>query len=148
MLTSGKTSTACCHVRWHHHVPWHRRPYAKGDHQLGSLHHENQDHRSPREEILCMDRRLHLGFTFNLPTDVDQQTRIRRIWPLHCSQKMFLILTIWKQIFHFLQMLSSRLFAFWPNQSHFSISMNKHAKELISKKKKKKKKKYSALIPL
>merc|ERR1719259_1169093 len=36
-----------CHVRWHHHVPRYRRQNAEGDHRPGSLHHQDQDHRSP-----------------------------------------------------------------------------------------------------
>merc|ERR1712110_1018249 len=31
------------------------------------LHHEDQDHRPTREEVLCLDRRLHPGFSLNLP---------------------------------------------------------------------------------
>merc|ERR1712072_447914 len=53
-------------------------------------HHEDQDHRTTREEILRLDRRIYLGFALHLPTDVDQQTRIRRIWPIHRSPKMLL----------------------------------------------------------
>merc|ERR1711990_27758 len=49
-------------LRWHHHVPRYRRSYAEGNHRLGSFHHEDQDHRSSREEIFRLDRRLHLGF--------------------------------------------------------------------------------------
>merc|ERR1711973_596917 len=33
--------------RWHHHVPRYRRQNAEGDHRPGSLHHQDQDHRSP-----------------------------------------------------------------------------------------------------
>merc|ERR1712129_157652 len=80
---------------------------------------------APPERKYSVDRRLHLGFAFNLPTDVDQQTRIRRIWPLHCSPEMFLILTILNFLFHSFQLLSSGLFVFWPNQSHFLLFMLK-----------------------
>merc|ERR1712113_683260 len=38
---------------------------------------KSQDHCSTRKKILCMDWRLHLGVSFHLPTDVDQQARIR-----------------------------------------------------------------------
>ncbi len=41
---------------------------AEGDHCSGPSHHEDQDHCSPWEEILRMDRWLHLGFTLHLPT--------------------------------------------------------------------------------
>merc|ERR1711936_1057724 len=37
-----------------------------------------------------VDRRIHLGFSFHLPTDVDHQARIRRVRPIHCPQKMLL----------------------------------------------------------
>merc|ERR1719312_1736017 len=76
--------------RWHHHVPRYRRSYAEGDHRLGSFHHEDQDHRPSREEILRLDRRLHLGFPLYLPGDVDLQARVRRGWPRHRSPQMLL----------------------------------------------------------
>merc|ERR1711878_121744 len=66
--------------------------YAKGDHCLGSLHHQDQDYCSPRKEIPCLDRRIHLGFSLHLPTDVDHQARIRRVRPIHCPQEVLLIL--------------------------------------------------------
>merc|ERR1719427_759117 len=37
-----------------------------------------------------MDWRIHPGFTLNLPTDVDQQTRVRRIRTIHRPQEVFL----------------------------------------------------------
>ena len=37
-----------------------------------------------------LDRTIHLGFHLHLPTDVDLETRIRRIWSIHCPQKMLL----------------------------------------------------------
>merc|ERR1712042_316347 len=66
---------------WHNHVPRYRRSYAEGDHRLGSFHHEDQDHRYSREEVLRLDRRLHLGFPLHLPGDVDLQAGVRRGWP-------------------------------------------------------------------
>merc|ERR1719376_2006603 len=33
---------------------------------------------------------IHLGFTLDLPADVDQQTRIRRVWPIHRAQEVLL----------------------------------------------------------
>merc|ERR1712079_107217 len=47
------------------------------------LHHQDQDHRSPREEVLRLDRRLHPGFPLHLPADVDLQAGVRRVRPLH-----------------------------------------------------------------
>merc|ERR1719374_125488 len=76
--------------RWHHHVPRYRRPHAEGDHRLGSLHHEDQDHRSSREEVLRLDRRLHLGFPLHLPGDVDLQAGVRRVRPRHCPPQVLL----------------------------------------------------------
>merc|ERR1712072_172875 len=64
--------------------------YAEGNLLPRPTHHEDQDHRTTREEILRLDRRIYLGFALHLPTDVDQQTRIRRIWPIHRSPKMLL----------------------------------------------------------
>merc|ERR1712013_382250 len=77
-------------LRRYDHVPRYRRPYAEGDLRPRPTHHEDQDRRPTREEILRLDWRIHLGFPVHLPTDVDQQTRIRRIWPIHCSPKMLL----------------------------------------------------------
>merc|ERR1711992_484720 len=62
----------------------------KGNHCLGSIHHQDQDYCSTRKKILRMDRRIHLGFPLHLPTDVDHQARIRRMRPIHCPQKMLL----------------------------------------------------------
>merc|ERR1712090_61822 len=72
------------------HVPRYRRSYAKGDHQHGSFHHEDQDHRSSREKILRMDRWLHLGFPLHLPGNVDLQAGVRRGWSRHCPPQMLL----------------------------------------------------------
>merc|ERR1712107_495488 len=66
-----------CPLWRHHHVPRNRRQNAEGDHRPGSLHHEDQDHRSPREEVLRLDRRLHPGFPLHLPADVDLQAGVR-----------------------------------------------------------------------
>merc|ERR1712243_260117 len=77
-------------VRRIHHVPWYRRPHAEGDHQYGSLHHEDQDHRSSREEVLRLDRWLHLGFPLHLPGDVDLQAGVRRGRPRHRPPQVLL----------------------------------------------------------
>merc|ERR1712099_184590 len=79
-----------CPVRWHHHVPRYCRQNAEGDHRPGSLHHEDQDHRSPREEVLRLDRRIHPCFSFHLPADVDLQAGVRRVRPLHRAQEVLL----------------------------------------------------------
>merc|ERR1712192_169300 len=65
-------------------------PYAEGDHRPGSLHHQDQDHRSPREEVLRLDRRLHPGFPLHLPADVDLQAGVRRVRPIHCPPQVLL----------------------------------------------------------
>merc|ERR1712014_370048 len=62
----------------------------KGDHRPGSLYHQDQDHRSPREKVLRLDRRLHPGFPLHLPADVDLQAGVRRVRPLHRPQEVLL----------------------------------------------------------
>ena len=62
----------------------------EGDHCPGSLHHQDQDHRSPREEVLRLDRRLHPGFPLHLPADVDLQAGVRRVRLLHCPPQVLL----------------------------------------------------------
>merc|ERR1712122_471017 len=64
--------------------------HAEGDHRSGSLHHQDQDHRSPREEVLRLDRKLHPGFPLNLPADVDLEAGVRRVRPWHCPQEVLL----------------------------------------------------------
>ena len=92
------------------------RPYAKGDHHLGSFLDEGQDCRSPRAKVLGLDRRsesgqghhfachairlltlplgapapVHLGLAVDLPADVDRQERVRRSRSYHCPQEVFL----------------------------------------------------------
>merc|ERR1712029_627240 len=65
-------------------------PYAEGDHRPCSQHHEDQDHRSTREEVLCLDRRLHPGLTLHLPVHVDLQGGVRRVRCLHRPQEVLL----------------------------------------------------------
>merc|ERR1719323_2402126 len=48
------------------------------------------DHRSPREEVLRLDRWLHLVFPLHLPADVDHQAGVRRVRPIHCPQEVLL----------------------------------------------------------
>merc|ERR1712029_691149 len=47
-------------------------------------------HRSPREEVLRLDRRIHPGFPLHLPADVDLQAGVRRVWPRHCPPQVLL----------------------------------------------------------
>merc|ERR1712045_360715 len=61
-----------------------------GDYGPRPLDHEDQDHRPTREEVLCLDRRLHPGFSLNLPADVDLKAGVRRVRPLHCAQEVLL----------------------------------------------------------
>merc|ERR1719483_895564 len=65
-------------------------PYAEGDHRPGPTHHEDQDHRSPREEILRLDRWLHPCLPVHLPADVDLQAGVRRVRPIHRAQEVLL----------------------------------------------------------
>merc|ERR1711972_631316 len=64
--------------------------YAEGDHRPGSLHHQDQDHRSPREEVLRLDRWLHPGLPLPLPADVDLQAGVRRVRSLHRPSQVLL----------------------------------------------------------
>merc|ERR1712139_375633 len=79
-----------CHVRWHHHVPRYCRQNAEGDHCPCPIHHQDQDHRSPREEVLRMDRWLHPLLPVHLPADVDHQAGVRRVRPIHCPPQVLL----------------------------------------------------------
>jgi len=79
-----------CSVRRHYHVPGYRRPDAEGNHVTRPIHHENQNDRTARTQVLRVDRWLHLGVPIYFPTDVDFEDRIRRKWPVHCSQEMLL----------------------------------------------------------
>merc|ERR1711934_504996 len=65
-------------------------PYAEGDHCPCPQHHEDQDHRSSREEVLRLDRWLHPGFSLHLPVHVDLQGGIRRVRCLHRPQEVLL----------------------------------------------------------
>ena len=95
-----------CPLRRYHHVPWYRWQDAEGDHRPGTTHHEDQDHCSSREEILCLDRRIHPCFSVHLPADVDLQAGVWRIWSQHCPQEMLLSLRTgwmiyWTVVGHF-----------------------------------------------
>merc|ERR1712088_397514 len=106
-------------LRWNHHVPRYRRQDAEGDHRTGSLHNEDQDHRSSREEVLRLDRRIHPGFSIHLPADVDLQTGVRRVWTFHCPQEMFLM-CLCRNPHHFV-LLSA--FLFQCNVVHWSLHL-------------------------
>merc|ERR1719312_75921 len=41
------------------------------DHCPCSIHHQDQDHCSTREEVLCVDRRIHPCFPLYLPAEGD-----------------------------------------------------------------------------
>merc|ERR1712013_308851 len=41
-----------------------------------SIHHQDQDHCSTREEVLCLDWRIHPCFPLHLPADVDLQAGV------------------------------------------------------------------------
>merc|ERR1739844_44515 len=64
--------------------------YAEGDHRPCPQHHEDQDHRSSREEVLRLDRWLHPGFALHLPVHVDLKGGVRRVRCLHCPQEVLL----------------------------------------------------------
>merc|ERR1712180_118186 len=78
------------HVWWHHHVPRYCRQDAEGDHRSCPIHHQDQDHRSPREEVLRLDRRIHPGLPLHLPADVDLQAGVRRVRPRHRPPQVLL----------------------------------------------------------
>ena len=77
-------------VGWHHHVPRHRRPHAKGDHCLGAKQHEGQDHRSAGAQILCLDRWLHPGLIVHLSVHVDLQAGVWRVGTVHRPPQVLL----------------------------------------------------------
>merc|ERR1711953_1183755 len=77
-------------LRRYHHVPGHCRPHAKRNLCLGTADDEDQNHRATRTQVLCLDWRQYFGFFEHLPTDVDQQARIRRVWTVDCPPKMLL----------------------------------------------------------
>merc|ERR1711862_255180 len=55
-----------------------------------SIHHQDQDHCSTREKVLCLDRRIHPCFPLHLPADVDLQAGVRRVRPSHCPPQVLL----------------------------------------------------------
>ena len=77
-------------VWWYHHVPRYLRPYAEGNHRPCSLIHEGQDHRSPRAQVLRLDRWFHSRLPLYLPADVDLKAGVRRVWTFHRPQEVLL----------------------------------------------------------
>merc|ERR1712110_367644 len=107
-------------------------PYAEGDHCSRPQHHEDQDHRSSREEVLRLDRWVHPGFSLHFPVHVDLKGGVRRVRCLHRSQEVLLE--------SYLLLPSARLLV----QNQFSmtkrIQLCKINTSQVKKKKKKKKK--------
>merc|ERR1712168_482383 len=77
-------------VRRYHYVPRYRRSYAEGDLPTRPTHHEDQDHRTTREEILRLDRRIHPGLVVLIRLQLGDQSRIRRMRYRHHPPKMLL----------------------------------------------------------
>merc|ERR1712226_1220683 len=82
--------------------------YAEGDHRPGPLHHQDQDHRSPREEVLRLDRRLHPVLPVHLPANVDLQAGVRRVWPPDRPPQV-LLSTRWLFFFFYRSKLSNAI---------------------------------------
>merc|ERR1711964_105059 len=78
------------HVWRYHHVLRHLGPHAEGDHRSCPVLDEGQDRRSPRAQVLCLDRWFHPRLALHLPADVDLEAGVRRERAKHRSQKMFL----------------------------------------------------------
>lgn len=63
---------------------------AKGNHRPRSINNQDQDHRSTRKKVLRMDRWIHPCLSLHFPTNVDLQTRIRRIRTRNCPPQVLL----------------------------------------------------------
>merc|ERR1711978_623119 len=103
---------------------------AEGDHRPCPIHHQDQDHCSPREEVLRLDRWLHLGLPLHFPTDVDHQARVRRVRSFHCPQEVLLN-----------PIANLEIFVQFSLEKKYMGRFTKKKKGGPSKKKKKKKKK-------
>merc|ERR1719468_1003812 len=69
-----------------------------------SLHHQDQDHRSPREEVLCMDWWLHPVLPVYLPADVDLQAGVRRVRTFHCPPQVLLNIYLQPTLLYYCQL--------------------------------------------
>merc|ERR1711934_1132149 len=102
-------------------------PYAEGDHRPGSLHHQDQDHRSPREEVLRLDRRIHPGLPLHLPAEVDLQAGVRRVRPRHCPPQVLLNIPLSfyvfniqiEKIFFHMEIKLNKYFESRKNKDHY-----------------------------
>jgi len=74
-----------------HHVPRSRRSNAEGSHRALARLKQSQDHRSARAEVLGLDRRLDTRLSVDVPADVDQQARVRRVGTVDSAQEVLLI---------------------------------------------------------
>merc|ERR1712154_585560 len=135
-------------VRRHHHVPRYCRQDAEGDHRPRPQHHEDQDHRSSREEVLRLDRWLHPGFSLHLRVHVDFQGGVRRVRCLHRPQEVllesYLLLPSARLLGKNQFSMTKRIQLFKINTSHAKKKKKKpplQKKNPPQKKKKKKKKK-------
>ena len=79
-----------CPLRRNNHVPRNAWKNGKRDEKPSPIHNEDQNRCSTREEVLRLDRRIHPCFPLHLPTDVDLQAGVRRVWSIYCAQKMLL----------------------------------------------------------
>jgi actin len=77
-------------VWWYHHVPRSLGPHAEGDHGPRPLVDEGQDHRSPRAQVLGLDRWFHSRVALHLPADVDLEAGVRRERPVDCAPQVLL----------------------------------------------------------
>merc|ERR1712210_166587 len=116
-----------------------------GDHRPCPQHHEDQDHRSPREEVLCLDRWLHPGFPLPLPVHVDLQGGVRRVRCLHRPQEVllesYLLLPSARLLGKNQFSMTKRIQFRKINTSHVKKKKNPPKKNPPPEKKKKKKKK-------
>ena len=88
---NGRRSTLLMCVFRYNDVSRYCWSYAKGDHFVGAINNEDQDHCSTWTQILRVDRWFDSGFVVDLSTDVDLETRIWRIGSIHRSPQMLLI---------------------------------------------------------
>merc|ERR1712001_363233 len=119
-----------------------------GDHCPRPQHHEDQDHRSSREEVLRLDRWVHPGFSLHFPVHVDLKGGVRRVRCLHRPQEVllesYLLLPSARLLVQNQFSMTKRIQLVKINTSHCFAKKNPPKKKnppLFFKKKKKKKKK-------